>query len=75
MVSTEVVVEFVVIVEEFFAEVAPGMWKYFCASVVRSVSMLYMCPQCFQMVYPLFADEYSPSFEAYFAECFLMSTL
>ena len=68
----EVVIEFKVIVIEFFAEVTPGMWQYFCSSLVSRVSMFDVGPQCFQMVDSLLSYKHSPSFEANSAECFLM---
>ena len=73
MEPAEVIIELTVIVVELLTEIAPWMRKYFATFLGSRVSMLDMRSQWFQMVDTLLLDEHTSSFEAYFAECFLMS--
>ena len=75
MVSTQVLIEILVVVEELLAEITPRMWQYLGTFLGRRVTVLYMISQCFDVVNSLFSDEYHPSLEANFAKCFLMGLL
>ena len=44
MISAEMVIELKVVIVEFFTEVAPWMWKYFCASFIGGISVFYVRP-------------------------------
>ena len=75
MVSTQVLIEILVVVEELLAEITPRMRQYLGTFLRRRVTVLYMISQCFDVVNSLFSDEYHPPLEANFAKCFLMGLL
>ena len=70
--TVEMLGKTIVIEEEFFAKVAPGMWQDLGSSVTRRVTVLDVITQLVNMVDALLADEHCASLETDQTKCLLV---
>ena len=73
--TVEMLGKTIVIEEEFFAKVAPGMRQDLSSSVTRRIAVLNVITQLLNMVDALFADEHCASLETDQTKCLLMCFL